>query len=95
MGFEPSQPRSHLESVNEFKEHTEGALEEAKAALTKFKDDMAKYYNWRQTPSPDYKPGDKVYLDASDIQTNRPSQKLSHQRLSPFPIVTKVGNGAY
>jgi hypothetical protein len=95
MGFEPSQLRSHLESVNEFKEHMEGALEEAKAALIKSKDDMAKYYNQKQTPSPDYKWGNKVYLDASDIQTNRPSWKLSHQRLGPFPIVTKVGNSAY
>ena len=40
MGFEHSQPQSHLESVNEFKEHMEDALEEAKAALTKSKDDM-------------------------------------------------------
>jgi transposase InsO family protein len=47
MGFEPNQRKSHLESVNEFKEHMEAALEEAKAALTKSKDDMAKYYNRR------------------------------------------------
>ena len=56
----------------------EDALEEAKAALTKSKNDMARYYNQKWTPSPDYKPGDKVYLDASDIQTSRPSRKLSH-----------------
>jgi hypothetical protein len=68
MGFEPNQWRSHVESISQFKECMEGALEEAKAALAKSKDDMAKYYDW--TPSPDYKPGDKVYLDASDIQTN-------------------------
>jgi hypothetical protein len=95
MGFEPNQRRSHLESVNEFKERMEAALEEAKAALTKSKDDMAKYYDRRRTPAPDYKPGDRVYLDASDIQTNRPSRKLSHRRLGPFPILKKVGNGAY
>ena len=95
MGFEPNQPPSRLESVNEFKERMESTLEEAKAALAKSKDDMAKYYNWRRTPAPDYKPGDKVYLDASNIQTNRPSRKLSHRRLGPFPIVKKVGNGAY
>ena len=73
----------------------EDALEEAKAALTKSKDNMARYYNQKQTPSPDYKPGDKVYLDASDIQTSRPSRKLSHRRLGPFPVVKKVGNGGY
>ena len=95
MGFEPSQQRSHVESVNEFKECMQDALEKAKAALAKSKDDMAKYYDWKQTPAPDYKPGDKVYLDASDIQTNRPLRKLSHQRLGPFPIVQRVRNGAY
>ena len=73
----------------------EDALKEAKAALAKSKDDMAKYYNQRRTPAPDYQPRDKVYLDASDIQTTRPSQKLSHQRLGPFAIIRKVRNGAY
>src|SRR6202161_2795646 len=81
MGFEPDQRRSHVESVNEFKERMEGALKEAKAALVKSKDNMVKYYDWRRTPAPNYQPGDKVYLDASDIQTNRPSKKLSHRRL--------------
>ena len=45
MGFEPGQQRSHLKSVDKFKECMEDALEEAKAALAKSKDDMAKYYN--------------------------------------------------
>ena len=73
----------------------EDALKEAKAALAKSKDDMAKYYNQRRTPAPDYQPGDKVYLDASDIHTTRPSRKLLHWRLGPFPIMKKVRNGAY
>ena len=95
MGFEPGQPRSRLESVNEFKERMTDVLTEAKAALLKLKDKMAKYYDQRRTPAPDYQPGDKVYLDASDIHTTRPSQKLSHKRLGPFSIVRKVGNGVY
>jgi len=70
-------------------------LEEAKAALAKSKDDMARYYNQKRTKAPEYKPGDKVYLDASDIQTNRPSRKLSHRHLGPFVIERKVGNSAY
>ena len=73
----------------------EDALMEAKAALAKSKDEMAKYYDRRRTPAPVYQPGDKVYLDASDIQMTRPSQKLAHKRLGPFTVVRKVGNGAY
>ena len=42
MGFEPNQWKSHLESVNKFKERMEEALKEAKAALAKSEDDMVK-----------------------------------------------------
>ena len=95
MGFEPDQPRSRMESVNEFKDRMTDSLEEAKAALAKSKDDMALYYNWKRTPALEFKAGDMVFLDASDFQTTRPSHKLSHQRLGPFPIDSQVGNGAY
>jgi hypothetical protein len=56
---------------------------------------MARYYNQRRTPAPEYNPGDKVYLDGSDIKTTRPSRKLSHRRLGPFPVERKVGSNAY
>ena len=59
-----------MESVNEFTDRMESTLDEAKAALAKSKDNMARYYNQKRTKVPEYKPGDKVYLDASDIQTN-------------------------
>jgi hypothetical protein len=45
MGFEPQQPQSTLELVNEFAERTALGIEEAKAALTKAKDEYAMYYN--------------------------------------------------
>ena len=71
------------------------ALEEAKAALNKAKDDMARYYNQKRLPTPTYQLGDKVYLDASDISTTRPSRKLSHHRLGPYPIERQVSWNAY
>jgi transposase InsO family protein len=45
MSFEPQQPRSTLESANEFAEHIALGIEEAKAALTKVKDEYTMYYN--------------------------------------------------
>jgi len=42
-----------------------------------------------------YKPGDRVYLDASDIKMTRPSPKLSHRRLGPFKIERQVGPLVY
>jgi len=95
MGFEPDQPWSRMESVNEFKDWMTDTLEEAKAALSKSKDDMVLYYNRKRTPAQEFKAGNMVFLDASDIQTTRPSRKLSHHRLGPFPIDSQVGNGAY
>jgi len=42
-----------------------------------------------------FKPGDKVFLDASDIQTTCPSQKLSHRQLGPFVVEWQIGPMAY
>ena len=70
-------------------------MDEAKAALAKSKDNMALYCNRKCVPALEYKTGDMVYLDASDIHTTRPSRKLSHRRLGPFPIGKEAGNSAY
>jgi hypothetical protein len=78
MGFEPQQPRSTLESANEFTEHIALGIEEAKAALTMVKDEYTMYYNCQCEPALVFAPGDNVWLDGSDIATNRPLSKLSH-----------------
>ncbi|QRW00944.1 hypothetical protein RhiJN_28962 [Ceratobasidium sp. AG-Ba] len=44
---------------------------------------------------PDYKVGDKVWLDAKNIETQRPSKKLDHQRLGPFKIAEQISPAAY
>jgi len=95
MGFEPSQAPSRLETVNEFTERMKSATEESKSAIRKVQEDITRYYNRKRTPTPVYKPGDRVYLDASDIKTTRPSPKLSHRRLGPFEIERQVGLLAY
>src|SRR5882757_870584 len=95
MGFEPTQSPSHLETVNEFTDQMHSALTEAKSALTKAQDDMSRYYNRRREPAPEYTPGDKVYLDGSDIRTSRPSKKLAHRFLGPYVVERRVRTNAY
>jgi len=95
MGFEPQQNHSNLETVNEFTERMRMAIEEVKSAICKAQDDMKRYYDRRRTPALVFKPGDKVFLDASDIHTTCPSQKLSHQRLGPFVVERRIGPMAY
>jgi hypothetical protein len=95
MGFKPHQLCSKLKSVNEFAERMAQGLEEAKSAIAKAKDEYAMYYNRQREPAPVFKPGDRVWLDGSDIATNRLSSKLSHQHLGPFVVEACIGRGAY
>jgi hypothetical protein len=95
MGFEPQQPWSTLELVNEFAERMALGIQEVKAALTKAKDEYAMYYNCQREPALVFTPEDKVWLDGSDITTNRPSSKLSHQCLGTFVVEACVSLGAY
>src|SRR5438445_2664257 len=95
MSFEPHQLPSRVEAVNEFTDRMRNTLEEAKSALAKAKDEMAQYYNQRQAPAPVFSPDNMVYLDSSDIHTTRPSRKLSHHRLGPYPISRRIGKLAY
>jgi outer membrane protein assembly factor BamD (BamD/ComL family) len=70
MGFEPGLQSSKVELANDFRDQMKGALGEAKAALAKAKDKMAKYYNRHRTPVPVFERGEKIFLDMSDIQTD-------------------------
>ena len=95
MGFKPHQNPLHMESVNEFKEQIKVSLSKATLALAKSKEDMERYYNQCHMPAPIFTPGDKVYLDASDIQTTHPSKKLANQWLGPYIVECQVGLHAY
>jgi len=79
MGFEPSQVPSRLETVNKFMERMKSTTEEAKSVICKAQENMTQYYNRKRTLALMYKPGDQVYLDASDIKTTRLSPKLSYR----------------
>ena len=95
MGFEPQQNPSSLETANEFTERMRTTIDEAKSTIHKAQDDMKRYYDRRRTPAPVFKPGDKVFLDASDIRTMRPSQKLSYRQLGPFVVERQIRPIAY
>jgi hypothetical protein len=86
MGFEPREPASKVFEVKEFVDRMAKGVKEAKAALAKAKDKYAMYYNHHQTPTPKLKPGNHVWLDASDIKTTCPSAKLGHHNLGLYLI---------
>ena len=56
---------------------------------------MECYHNWHHVPALIFTPGDKVYLDASDIQTTHLLKKLAHRQLGPYIVEHQVGSHAY
>ena len=55
---------------------------------------QATFYDTKHTPS-EFKPGDRVWLDARNLPTSRPSKKLDWKRLGPFEIAKRIGTQAY
>jgi len=95
MGFEPRQNHSDLETVNEFTERMRMAIKEAKSTIRKAQDNIKRYYDRRRTPALVFQLGNKVFLDASDIRTMCPSQKLLHRWLGPFVVEQWIRPMAY
>ena len=50
--------------------------------------------NRRRIPAPVFRPGDRVWLDARNIMTRRPSVKLGHRQLGPYEVIENVGTSA-
>ena len=69
--------------------------QKAQDALEQTRQAMAKYYDRRALEQPDIKKGDKVMLNAKNIRSKRPSQKLSPKLYGPFKVLEKRGNSSY
>src|ERR1700677_1878217 len=69
--------------------------EEAEAALIQASDEMNHFADFRRGDRPTLKVGDKVYVDAFDYTTDRPSKKLSDKQISPYPILEVINDNAF
>jgi len=67
MEFKPRQPFSGLKIVNKFMDQIKAAAEEAKSTICKVQENIIRYYNQRRSLAFIFKPGNKVFLDTSDI----------------------------
>ena len=55
---------------------------------------QARYYDFKHKHV-DFSVGDKVWLLATNVRTQRPSKKLDWKRLGPYTILQKIGTQAY
>jgi len=69
--------------------------EEVSIALRQANDRTKEQFDAHAQPAQEYSPGDKVYLEATNLKTNRPSRKLDDKRFGPFEVLEKIGRSAY
>jgi hypothetical protein len=68
---------------------------DAGAALKRAQDVMKATYDKRKADAVVYKPGDKVWLEGTNISTKRPAKKLDNKHYGPFVVEKKVGEASY
>ncbi|SJL16280.1 uncharacterized protein ARMOST_19800 [Armillaria ostoyae] len=79
----------------EFKTTMKLIHNETKAALTKAAEQMKAQYDKKKKAALTYQPGDKVWLDTTNLHLARPKKKLDDKRVGPFTILEKRGLSAY
>ncbi len=67
----------------------------AKKSLEKAALQMKVQYNKKKRPAIEYKVGDKVWLDTTNLHLPQPKKKLDDKRTGPFEIKAKKGASAY
>jgi transposase InsO family protein len=83
------------QSAIEFVEHVKKVREETEAALKQSSETMKRAYDKKKGESREYQPGERVYLEGTNITTDRPIGKLGDKRHGPFTVIKKVGASSY
>src|SRR5882757_3702611 len=63
--------------------------------MEKAAESMKRFYNRKHHPSRKYTEGQRVWLDAQNLKTFRPSKKLDQKKLGLFKVIKKIGRSAY
>ena len=87
-------PRTPIQRAETIIAKLKSALEFAQSSIATAQQLQEEYANRRRDPAPDYKVGDKVWLDLRNIHTDRPNKKLDAQ-YAKYTIMEKVGSRAY
>ncbi|SPC67925.1 uncharacterized protein UHOD_12194 [Ustilago sp. UG-2017b] len=80
--------RSYADQLEQLHEYVRGELDKANSQ-------SAGQFDKHHLPSPQFQPGDRVWLSADNIRSLRPTKKLDYRRLGPFPISEVISSHAY
>jgi hypothetical protein len=81
-------------SANSLIKELEEIQMEAKATL-EMNNNMMHSRGEQKKTEEDFKPSDSMWLEVTNIHSNRPSRKLDNKRYGPFEVEEKVGDWAY
>jgi hypothetical protein len=104
MSFGPPRPvptgasrhiRNENLKGNRFAAKMSEILEELKGQLVLSKITYEIFANAHREAAPAYRVGDRVWLDARHIPTDRPMKKLDYKYFGPFPISKVVSSHSY
>ncbi|SPC61665.1 uncharacterized protein UHOD_11627 [Ustilago sp. UG-2017b] len=79
---------SYADQLEQLHEYVRGELDKANSQ-------SAGQFDKHHLPSPQFQPGDRVWLSANNIHSLRPTKKLDYRRLGPFPISEVISSHAY
>ena len=91
-------PNSHPgsnDNVTNFLKLLDCACKDASASANIAAETAKQHYDLWKKPTHKYKPGDQVWLEASNLKSVCPSKKLGPKRYGPFKVVEKIGHAAY
>jgi len=85
MGIEPRRVRVKQSSAD-FADNMLHIHEETKAAISNAQESMKRFAERNRSEAPEYKVGDKVWLETKNLRIKRPNKKLAEKRIGPFKI---------
>ena len=71
------------------------ACKDASASANIAAETAKQHYDLRKKPAHEYKPGDQVWLEASNLKSIHLSKKLGPKCYGPFKVIEKIGHAAY
>ncbi|SOV07457.1 uncharacterized protein UDID_18912 [Ustilago sp. UG-2017a] len=79
---------SYADQLKQLHEYVRGELVKANSQ-------SAEQFDKHRLPSPQFQPGDRVWLSADNIRSLRPTKKLDYCQLGPFSINEVISSHAY
>ena len=82
-------------TAQEFANNMTRIRDKVSAVLKRATEEMKWQYDKCRSESVEYKISDKVWLEGTNIMTDRPMKKLGDKRFGPFKVLEKVGRSSY